>query len=109
MIGVYAFIPCMRGKWDINVDYIGVSKNINNRIKSHFRDRKPYASRTSGHVIYQAFEDREVAEIHEASLIEEFNPAYNRTTGREHRILYPLFYEVESIRNVINQLERKPW
>lgn len=109
MIGVYAFIPCMRGKYGIDVDYIGVSKNLETRIKEHFRHRKPYANTMSGHVIYQQFKDRNKAEHYESSLIEEFKPAYNRSTGREHRILYPPFYEVKNIKNVLKQIEQKPW
>tara|TARA_R110000772_G_scaffold227691_3_gene338466 strand:+ start:263 stop:595 length:333 start_codon:yes stop_codon:yes gene_type:complete len=110
MIGVYAFIPDMRGKYGIDVDYIGVSKNLEARIKDHFRNRKPYASTiSSGHIIYQQLKDKDKAECYESSLIEEFKPAYNRSTGREHRILYPHFYEVKNIKNVLRQIEQKPW
>lgn len=109
MIGVYAFIPDMRGKYGIDVDYIGVSKNLKERIKSHFRDRKPYASTMKGHIIYQEFKDKNKAECYESSLIQEFRPMYNRSIGREHRILYPHFYKVKNIKNVLEEIERKPW
>ena len=109
MIGVYAFIPDMRGKCGLDADYIGVSKNLEARIKEHFRQRQPYATMNSGHVIYQQFKDRNKAQRFEESLIQEFTPKYNRSIRRQHKIFYPTFYEVKNIRNVLNSLEQKPW
>lgn len=109
MIGVYAFLPDMRGQHEFYVDYIGMSKNVEERIKKHFRTGKEYALKNSGHIIYQQCSSIEEAARLESSLIYRLSPRYNKSNRRQHRIRYPHFYEVKSIEAVANHEERKPW
>ena len=118
MIGVYAFIPKEQGRKkivsyfgvrEVDVDYIGVSGNVERRIKEHYKNRKPYADLNEGHVVYQTFSDRRKADLYEGSCIELFEPDYNLSYMRTHKIEYPKFYKVRNLKKLIRGLEPMPW
>jgi hypothetical protein len=97
MIGVYAF--CHADTHKIHPTYIGVSSDIEKRIKQHkgreyFRDR----------LIYQTFDNIDDAKIWEQRLISRHEPIYNRKSYR-----FPEMWEVSNIDDVLSKKEHRPW
>jgi len=102
MIGVYAFILKRR----LHPHYIGYSKNVKKRIKEHQSNDRPFAG-TDYYVLYQPFECLKKAYLCEQSLIEIYNPLYNKIRGHQpHR---HFIHECESIDEVFSGYENPPW
>ena len=101
MIGVYAFIP----KGQLDVAYIGHSKNVQKRIMEHFRNDRPFT--TSSWILYQPFQTKEEAYDNEQLLIYKHKPWYNKTRRKDKIIPTP--WECESINDVLTGYEHPPW
>ena len=97
MIGVYAF--CHADTWKILPTYIGVSSDIEKRIKQH-KGREYFHDR----LIYQTFDDIDEAKNWEQKLILQHKPRYNRKSYR-----LPEMWEVSSIDDVLSKREHRPW
>lgn len=108
MMGVYAFLPDMRGKCGIRVDYIGVSKNVENRVRQHFANERMFANYGSGQIVCQQFADIEEAIRCESRLISKFEPMYNRTRKR-HRLRVPAIWNIENLEALLLQQIPRPW
>ncbi len=98
----------MRGNGGIRVDYIGVSKNVENRVRQHFANERMFANYGSGQIVCQQFADIEEAIRCESRLISKFEPMYNRTRKR-HRLRVPAIWNIENLEALLLQQTPRPW
>ena len=102
MIGVYAFVP----KHQLFPSYIGYSKDVKKRVRSHQANDRPFAYEGQ-HVMYQPFDCVDKAYLCEQMLIDKFNPTWNKT--RKHKLNRLLIHDCESIDEVFDGYENPPW
>lgn len=97
MIGVYAF--CHADTRKVYPRYIGMSSDIEKRIKQHKGKEYFYDK-----VIYQTFDSIDKAKEWEQTLITWYRPHYNRKLYR-----LPQMWEVQNIDDVFCEKVHRPW
>ena len=101
MMGVYAFIP----KYQMKPEYIGVSKNVEKRIRSHITQKRDF-TRGDPWIVYQPFDTYDAAHNEEQRLINLYHPRYNWVTREK---VHTSIYECEVMEELLEGYEHPPW
>jgi len=101
MIGVYAFIP----KYSMTPEYIGVSKNVEKRVRTHVTQKRDF-TRGDPWIVYQPFDNYNSAHNEEQRLINLYHPRYN-WVNREKIITS--IYKCEVMEELLEGYEHPPW
>ena len=101
MIGVYAFIP----KYHLAPEYIGVSKNVEKRVRTHVTQKRDF-TRGDPWIVYQPFDNYDSAHNEEQRLINLYQPRYN-WVNREKIITS--IYKCEVMEELLEGYEHPPW